>query len=68
RTCPRCKWRSRQDPGKIFHCQRCGLVMDRQKLAAVNVWLRAMKKLGLKAVLPPRFWELPEMKIEVRLS
>ncbi|MEM0376585.1 MAG: transposase [Thermofilum sp.] len=68
RTCPRCSWVSRENPGKVFHCQRCGLVMDRQKLAAINVWLRAVKKLGLKAELPPRFWELPEVRIEVRLS
>ncbi|MEM1515939.1 MAG: zinc ribbon domain-containing protein [Thermofilum sp.] len=68
RTCPRCGWRAKEDPGKVFHCKRCGLVMDRQKLAAINVWLRAVKKLGLKAELPPRFWELPEVRIEVRLS
>ncbi|MEM4761646.1 MAG: zinc ribbon domain-containing protein [Thermofilum sp.] len=67
RTCPRCGWVSREDPGKVFHCKRCGLVMDRQKLAAVNVWLRAARKLGLKPELPPRFWELPELKIEVKL-
>ncbi|MEM4790973.1 MAG: transposase, partial [Thermofilum sp.] len=67
RTCPRCGWVSREDPGKVFHCKRCGLTMDRQRLAAVNVWLRAVKKLGLKAELPPRFWELPELKIEVKL-
>ncbi|MEM4852259.1 MAG: zinc ribbon domain-containing protein [Thermofilum sp.] len=68
RTCPRCGWRAKEDPGKVFHCKRCGLVMDRQRLAAVNVWRRAAKKLGLKAELPPRFWELPELKIEVRLA
>ncbi|MEM4853009.1 MAG: zinc ribbon domain-containing protein [Thermofilum sp.] len=68
RTCPRCGWRAKEDPGKVFHCQRCGLVMDRQRLAAVNIWLRAMKKLGLKAELQPHFWELPEVRIEVRLS
>ncbi|MEM1630537.1 MAG: zinc ribbon domain-containing protein [Thermofilum sp.] len=67
RTCPRCGWVSREDPGKVFHCKRCSLVMDRQKLAAVNVWLRAARKLGLKPELPPRFWELPELKIEVKL-
>ncbi|MEM4501686.1 MAG: transposase [Thermofilaceae archaeon] len=67
RTCPRCSWVSREDPGKVFHCKRCGLTMDRQKLAAVNVWLRAMKKLSLEPKLPPRFWELPELKIEVKL-
>ncbi|MEM4445363.1 MAG: transposase, partial [Thermofilum sp.] len=67
RTCPHCSWVSREDPGKVFHCQRCGLVMDRQKLAAVNVWLRAARKLELKPELPPRFWELPELKIEVKL-
>ncbi|MEM0307883.1 MAG: zinc ribbon domain-containing protein [Thermofilaceae archaeon] len=68
RTCPRCGWVSREDPGRVFRCKRCGLVMDRQRLAAVNVWLRAMKKLGLKAELPPRFWELPEVRLEVRLG
>ncbi|MEM5825695.1 MAG: hypothetical protein QXX58_04615 [Thermofilaceae archaeon] len=41
--------------------------MDRQRLAAVNIWLRAMKKLSLEPKLPPRFWELPELKIEVKL-
>ncbi|MEM0024870.1 MAG: zinc ribbon domain-containing protein [Thermofilaceae archaeon] len=58
---------SREDPGKVFRCKRCGLEMDRQRLAAVNIWLRAVKKLGLKADLPPRFWELPEVRLEVRL-
>ncbi|MEM2597944.1 MAG: zinc ribbon domain-containing protein, partial [Thermofilum sp.] len=24
RTCPRCGWVSREDPGKVFHCKRCG--------------------------------------------
>jgi len=67
RTCPRCGWRAKENPGKVFYCKRCGLTMDRQRLAAVNVWLRAAKKLGLKAELPPRFWELPELKIEVKL-
>ncbi|MEM1630692.1 MAG: zinc ribbon domain-containing protein [Thermofilum sp.] len=67
RTCPRCGWRAKENPGKVFYCKRCGLTMDRQRLAAVNVWLRAARKLGLKAELPPRFWELPELKIEVKL-
>ncbi|MEM0376763.1 MAG: transposase [Thermofilum sp.] len=67
RTCPRCGRVSREDPGKVFHCKRCGLTMDRQRLAAVNIWRRAVKKLGLEPKLPPRFWELPEVRIEVKL-
>ncbi|MEM1522988.1 MAG: zinc ribbon domain-containing protein [Thermofilaceae archaeon] len=68
RTCPRCGWVSKKDPGRVFKCGRCGLEIDRQKLAAINIWRRAMKKIfGREPDLPPRFWELPELRLEVRL-
>ncbi|MEM0094229.1 MAG: hypothetical protein QXT33_03460 [Thermofilum sp.] len=41
--------------------------MDRQRLTALNVWLRAVKTLGLEPKLPPKFWGLPEVRIEVKL-
>ncbi|MEM1930446.1 MAG: transposase [Thermofilaceae archaeon] len=68
RTCPRCGWVSKKDPGRVFKCGRCGLEMNRQRLAAINIWRRAMKKIfGREPDLPPRFWELPEVRLEVRL-
>ena len=37
KTCSRCRFKVRDLRGQEFECPRCGLKMDRQKNAAVNI-------------------------------
>jgi putative transposase len=41
KTCSLCRWRNRDLRGtRLFVCQRCGLTIDRQLNAAINLYLR----------------------------
>jgi putative transposase len=39
-TCSRCGWVSRDPKGSVFRCESCGLSIDRQLNAAINLYLR----------------------------
>jgi hypothetical protein len=39
-TCSRCGWVSRDPKGGVFRCESCGLSIDRQLNAAINLYLR----------------------------
>jgi len=40
-TCPRCGWENKDPRGSaVFRCESCGLTMDRQLNAAINLHLR----------------------------
>ena len=47
RTCPRCGFVAKTRVGRVFKCPRCGLELDRQKLASINVYLKYAKMRGL---------------------
>ena len=40
KTCSRCGFKVKDLRGQVFRCPRCGLVIDRQKNACVNIYLR----------------------------
>jgi len=40
KTCSRCGFVVRDLRGRVFRCPRCGLVVDRQKNACVNIYLK----------------------------
>ncbi|MGC9016134.1 MAG: zinc ribbon domain-containing protein, partial [Conexivisphaera sp.] len=40
RTCSRCGWVNRDLRGAVFECKVCGLRIDRQLNAAVNIYMR----------------------------
>ena len=40
KTCSRCGFKVKDLRGRNFRCPRCGLVIDRQKNASVNIYLR----------------------------
>ncbi|MGC9177856.1 MAG: zinc ribbon domain-containing protein, partial [Conexivisphaera sp.] len=40
RTCSRCGWVDRDLRGAVFECEACGLRIDRQLNAAVNIYMR----------------------------
>jgi len=48
RTCSRCGWvkESLKLSDRVFHCNACGLIIDRDLNAAINILNRALKKLG----------------------
>ena len=46
RTCPRCGYVVKTRVGRVFRCPRCGLELDRQKVAAVNIYLRYLRMRG----------------------
>ncbi|MEM4530234.1 MAG: zinc ribbon domain-containing protein [Candidatus Methanomethylicaceae archaeon] len=46
RTCPRCGYVTKTQVGKVFKCPRCGLEVDRQKLASINIYLKYVKMWG----------------------
>jgi len=39
-TCSRCGWANKDLNGSIFRCGGCGLTIDRQLNAAINLYLR----------------------------
>ncbi|MEM0216676.1 MAG: zinc ribbon domain-containing protein [Candidatus Bathyarchaeia archaeon] len=43
RTCSRCGYVTKTRVGKVFKCPRCGLEVDRQKLASINIYLKYVK-------------------------
>lgn len=40
KTCSRCGYVNRGLKGRVFECPSCGLAVDRQKNAAVNIYLK----------------------------
>ena len=42
KTCSRCRFKVKDLKGRVFRCPRCGLVLDRQKNACVNIYLKMM--------------------------
>ena len=42
KTCSRCGFKVKDLRGRVFRCPRCGLVLDRQKNACVNIYLKMM--------------------------
>jgi len=40
KTCSRCGFKVKDLRGRVFRCPRCGLVIDRQKNASINIYLR----------------------------
>ncbi|MEM1606023.1 MAG: zinc ribbon domain-containing protein [Fervidicoccaceae archaeon] len=46
RTCPRCGYVVKTRVGRVFKCPRCGLGLDRQKLASINIYLKYTKMWG----------------------
>ena len=40
KTCSRCGFKVIDLRGRVFRCPRCGLVIDRQKNACINIYLR----------------------------
>lgn len=40
KTCSRCGFNVKDLRGRVFRCPRCGLVIDRQKNASINIYLR----------------------------
>jgi transposase len=40
RTCSRCGWVNKDLRGTVFECEACGLRIDRQLNAAVNIYMR----------------------------
>ncbi len=40
KTCSRCGFKVKDLRGQVFKCPKCGLVLDRQKNACVNIYLR----------------------------
>ena len=56
KSCPRCGWVSRK-AGRTFRCERCGLTLDRQLNASLNIYL---KMCGF-----PHIREIPQMWVGV---
>ncbi|MEM2763103.1 MAG: zinc ribbon domain-containing protein [Sulfolobales archaeon] len=46
RTCPRCGYVVKTRVGRVFKCSRCGLEVDRQKLASINIYLKYTRMWG----------------------
>jgi len=62
--CPRCKSRIRYF-GRLGVCRRCGFIADRDKVGAMNIWLKVLKGYAGVPGSPPR---APAMKGEARQS
>ncbi|MEM1970592.1 MAG: zinc ribbon domain-containing protein [Sulfolobales archaeon] len=57
RTCPRCGYVVKTRVGRVFKCPRCGLELDRQKLASVNIYLKYTKMWGFPHSCEPELDE-----------
>ncbi|MEM4863155.1 MAG: transposase, partial [Candidatus Nezhaarchaeales archaeon] len=57
RTCPRCGCVIKTRVGRMFKCPSCGLEMDRQKLASVNIYLKYTKMWGFPHSCEPELDE-----------
>jgi len=42
KTCSRCGFKVKDLRGQVFKCPKCGLVLDRQKNASINIYLKMM--------------------------
>ncbi|MEM4896532.1 MAG: zinc ribbon domain-containing protein [Ignisphaera sp.] len=58
RTCPQCGYATKTRVGRVFKCPRCGLEMDRQKLASMNIYLKYAKMWGFSHSYEPNKGEL----------
>jgi putative transposase len=47
RTCPQCGYVVKTRVGRLFKCPRCGIELDRQKLASINIYLKYLRMRGL---------------------
>ncbi|MEM2005296.1 MAG: zinc ribbon domain-containing protein [Zestosphaera sp.] len=63
RTCPRCGYVVKTRVGRVFKCPRCGLEMDRQKLASINIYLKHTRMWGF-----PHSCELNEGELWVGVT
>jgi len=63
-TCPRCKSKIRYI-GRLGICHRCGFRADRDKIGAMNIWLKVLE--GYAGV-PGSPLKAPAMKSEIRQS
>ena len=61
RTCPRCGFVAKTRVGGVFKCEKCGLELDRQKLASINVCLKYAKMRGLPHSNDPDTWMRGEL-------
>jgi len=68
RTCPRCGFVVKTRVGRVFKCPRCGLELDRQKLASINIYLKYAKMRGLPHSNDPDTWMKGELWVGVTPS
>ncbi|MBO3767763.1 MAG: transposase, partial [Candidatus Brockarchaeota archaeon] len=47
KTCSRCGYYNKDLRGEVFECPKCGLVIDRQKNAAKNIWKKFLSMWGV---------------------
>ncbi|ADM27670.1 transposase, IS605 OrfB family [Ignisphaera aggregans DSM 17230] len=62
--CPRCKSKIRYI-GRLGVCHRCGFIADRDKIGAINIWIKVLEAYAGVPGSPPR---APAMKSETRRS
>jgi len=62
--CPRCRSKIRYF-GRLGICHRCGFIADRDKIGAINIWIRVLEAYAGVPESPPR---APAMKSETRQS
>ncbi|MEM3809494.1 MAG: zinc ribbon domain-containing protein, partial [Thermoproteota archaeon] len=46
KTCSRCGYYNKDLRGEVFKCPKCGLVIDRQKNASINIWKKFLRMWG----------------------
>ncbi|MEM3832144.1 MAG: zinc ribbon domain-containing protein [Thermoprotei archaeon] len=46
KTCSKCGYYNKDLRGAVFKCPKCGLVIDRQKNASINIWKTFLRMLG----------------------
>jgi len=62
--CPRCKSKIKY-VGRLGICRRCGFIADRDKIGAMNIWLKVLEAYAGVPGSPPR---APAVKGEARQS
>jgi len=68
RTCPRCRFISKTQTGRVFKCPRCSFELDRQKLASINIYLKYTKMWGLPHSNDLDEWMKGELWVGVALN
>ncbi|MEM3806810.1 MAG: transposase [Thermoproteota archaeon] len=46
KTCSRCGYYNKDLRGEVFECPKCGLVIDRQENASINIWKTFLRMWG----------------------